>query len=643
MPVADHGQFPGRYPGDVPGRLVRADVDPAGEHRHAVPAEGVGDLRVGPAGRAEVVVPAEPVGGAGHDRQQRPLGHPPGDRLRQFLGGLRGARAAAPLEGRHAVLADHQVGVVLVPGVQRRGGVQVGVPEPLGEPGCGGGQADTGAESLEQRLAFLPGQEVGAPVGVLPGAGDRDVAGAQFLGQVGEHHRLEVLPHHHAGAAAVGDRAPPVPRREGQARSVVLAVCGRRRQRDVVAPRGVIRAGVLQGGQHRVVAGGGDQAELGGQLEHHGAVLAEEPVHQHLVVVAVVGRHLLDVRQLGGEPAGLLDCGDRAGRSPARFPDGGLAIRVQVLQDGAVGADQPLRHRPLPQPDLLQLGLRLLEDGRDPLAQHLGQVVAGLHPGGVGQARHQGQLLAVPVPGQRVDVLGRGLPGEVGDLRRGDPFHPVGSVAEGVNLVQVLGLGLEPQPGRPLGRLLQPAEHRPAVRTRRVQQALRPLPALRAHPVGDAREDRLVDLSADGGRHVVQRGVRRELQRGLDDALQRHVDQVRRVVPHLRSLADRGRRQRPGPPRVTGRALPLAHQAAVQPHRPRRPVIRLDLRGQAEAVPHVIGDGVGDLLARAEPRHPLEALQVNQQRQQRLRRLGPLPSPRDLILRRREEHVQHPR
>jgi hypothetical protein len=110
--------------------------------------------------------------------------------------------------------------------------------------------------------------------------------------------------------------------------------------------------------------------------------------------------------------------------------------------------------------------------------------------------------------------------------------------------------GLEPRPGRPLGRLLQPVEHRPAVRARRVQQALRPLPPLRAHPGDDARADRLVDLGTDVRRHLVQRGVRRELQRGLDDALQRHVDQVRRVVPHLRRLADRGRRQRPGPPRV---------------------------------------------------------------------------------------------
>ena len=101
-----------------------------------------------------MVVPAQPVGGAGHDRQQRSLRHPPRDRLRQFLRGLRGPGAAAPLEGRHAALADHQVGVVLVPGVQRGGGVQVRVPEPLGEPCCRGGQAGPGAESLQQRFAL---------------------------------------------------------------------------------------------------------------------------------------------------------------------------------------------------------------------------------------------------------------------------------------------------------------------------------------------------------------------------------------------------------------------------------------------------------------------------------------------------------
>ena len=199
---------------------------------------------------------------------------------------------------------------------------------------------------------------------------------------------------------------------------------GGRRQRDVVAPHGVVGAGVLERGQHRGVAGGGDQVQLGGQVEHHRPVLAEEPVHQHLVVVAVEGRHLLDVGQLGGEPAGLLDRGHRAGRFLPRFLAGGLAVRVEVLQHGAVGADQPLRHRPLAQPDLLQLCPGLLDDGRHPLAQHLGQVVTGPHPRGVDQARHQRQPLGVPVPRQRVDVLGSRLPGEVSDLGRRDPLQP---------------------------------------------------------------------------------------------------------------------------------------------------------------------------------------------------------------------------
>jgi len=390
-----------------------------------------------------VVVPAEPVGGAGHDRQQRPLRHPPRDRLGQFLRRLRGSRAAAPLEGRHPALADHQVGVVLVPGVQRGGRVQVRVPEPLGEPCRRGGQACPGAESLQQRLALGPGQQVGAPVGVLPGSGDRDVPGAQFLGQVGEHHRLEVPPDHHAGVAAVSDRPPPVARREREARAGIFTAAGGRRQRDVVAPHGVVGAGVLERGQHRGVAGGGDQVQLGGQVEHHRPVLAEEPVHQHLVVVAVEGRYLLDVGQLGGESAGLLDRGHRAFRFLARFLAGGLAVRVEVFQHGAVGADQPLRHRPLPQPDLLQLCPGLLHDGRDPLAQHLGQVVAGPHPRGVDQARHQRQPLGLLVPRQRVDVLGSRLPGEISDLARRDPLQPARGVPQFVDLIQVLGLGLE--------------------------------------------------------------------------------------------------------------------------------------------------------------------------------------------------------
>jgi hypothetical protein len=114
------------------------------------------------------------------------------------------------------------------------------------------------------------------------------------------------------------------------------------------------------------------------------------------------------------------------------------------------------------------------------------------------------------------------------------------------------------------------------------------------------------------------------------------------VVLHQRRLADRGRRQPPGPPLVIGHALTGPHLLAVPLGRPRRTVIRLDLRPQPQAAPHVVDDDPGDLLPRAEPRHLLEALQIQHQRQQRLRARGPLPRPGDLLRRRGEEHMQHP-
>ena len=194
-----------------------------------------------------------------------------------------------------------------------------------------------------------------------------------------------------------------------------------RGQRDEVTAHGVIGPGVVQRGQHRGVAGGRHQLQLAGQLEHHRPVLAEEPVHQHLVIVAVEGRHLLDAGQLGGEPAGLARRRPPRGPPPAPAPGWRSPRPDQVFQHGAVGADQLLRHLPLPQPDLFQLGPGLLEGGRYPLAQHLGQVIAGPHPRGVHQARHQRQPLGLLVPGQRVDVLGSRLPGEVSDLAPARP------------------------------------------------------------------------------------------------------------------------------------------------------------------------------------------------------------------------------
>ncbi len=78
-----------------------------------------------------MVVPAQPVGGARHDRQQRSLGHPAGDRRGQVLRGRRCARTAAPLERGDPAFGDDQVGVVFIPGIQGRGRVQVGAAQPL--------------------------------------------------------------------------------------------------------------------------------------------------------------------------------------------------------------------------------------------------------------------------------------------------------------------------------------------------------------------------------------------------------------------------------------------------------------------------------------------------------------------------------
>ena len=84
MPVTHHRQLPRRHPGDVGGGLALADVDPAGEYRHAVPAQRITALGIRAGSRAEMVVPAQPAGGARHDRQLRRLRHPPRDRRATF-------------------------------------------------------------------------------------------------------------------------------------------------------------------------------------------------------------------------------------------------------------------------------------------------------------------------------------------------------------------------------------------------------------------------------------------------------------------------------------------------------------------------------------------------------------------------------
>ena len=83
--------------------------------------------------------------------------------------------------------------------------------------------------------------------------------------------------------------------------------------------------------------------------------------------------------------------------------------------------DQLFGHRPLPRPDVVQLRLGFLYDHRDPLAQHVRQIIACPRPRGVHQARHKLQLFDRVVVAQRARILCRGLRGEVSDLGLGHP------------------------------------------------------------------------------------------------------------------------------------------------------------------------------------------------------------------------------
>ncbi|MFJ1604543.1 hypothetical protein ACIOHS_14430 [Streptomyces sp. NPDC088253] len=56
---------------------------------------------------------------------------------------------------------------------------------------AGLGEADLHQVVAQLRLDVLPRQELLAPVGVLLGAGHRDIPGPQLLGERGEHHGLE--------------------------------------------------------------------------------------------------------------------------------------------------------------------------------------------------------------------------------------------------------------------------------------------------------------------------------------------------------------------------------------------------------------------------------------------------------------------
>jgi hypothetical protein len=101
----------------------------------------------------------------------------------------------------------------------------------------------------------LRGEELIGPVGVRRGAGHRDVAGAQLVGEVGQHARLQVPAHEHARPGPVADGLVPVLRRERRVEDPHPLLTGVRVQdRAAVAVEERDPVGDVVAGQHGVLA-----------------------------------------------------------------------------------------------------------------------------------------------------------------------------------------------------------------------------------------------------------------------------------------------------------------------------------------------------------------------------------------------------
>ena len=109
------------------------------------------------------------------------------------------------------------------------------------------------------------------------------------------------------------------------------------------------------------------------------------------------------------------------------------------------------------------------------------------------------------------------------------------------------------------------------------------------------------------GGYPVEGGVGRQLHGALDEQLQSHVDKVRRVVLHLRRLADGLGGQRPGLFRVERDAHPLTHDASLVLGASLRPRLWRGPFRQPQAAPEVFHHGQGDLVPPWEVPQALEA------------------------------------
>ncbi len=270
-------------------------------------------------------------------------------------------------------------------------------------------------------------------------------------------------------------------------------------------------------------------------------------------------------RTVDGAAAGRIDrrgagvlLGVGGARRAGRF--GSLAHRGQ---DIAEHLQQPLGLGAMLLAQRLQPGPALLVDDRHALAEHLGHLVPSGGAQHVDEAGQQREPLLLADLDEIRDVGDPRLASEVRDLARRNPLQPCAGRPERVQVGKVRQAGLELADRRGPRRVLEPVE--PAAPTGRVhhQQLGQPRVLPRSDPPSDCGEHVPVHLSADLGRHSVQRGISGQLPTRFQQLLQRHVDQVGRVVLRGRCRSDRRLSDAAHIRRVVLHPQALAHVVAI--------------------------------------------------------------------------------
>ena len=197
--------------GSVPGGLARSEVAAVAEHGEQVALDRLGKLWIGARWRPEVAGVPGPVFGMLEDVEEMALLHAGADLLFEL-----GHPGWLPcrfqlLEVRGSVGIKAEFGVAGEAGVHGCGKRRQLRLEHGREILAAAWNAEGGAVGRQPRLAFVPGQELGAVIGEGLGARHVKVAHLQGAGEVDEHAYLKCAPVERdgPGPAALGDEGLP--------------------------------------------------------------------------------------------------------------------------------------------------------------------------------------------------------------------------------------------------------------------------------------------------------------------------------------------------------------------------------------------------------------------------------------------------